>query len=81
MLAGMNQPTLPMPNPGDWMTVNAAATLLTVDRRTIDRLIDKGTLTVHRPYAGPGEKPPLLLWRAEVLQVMSARRRLAGATR
>lgn len=81
MLTGMNQPSLPLPNPADWMTVNAAACLLSVDRRTVDRLIDKGTLTVHRPYAGPGEKPPLLLWRDEVLQVMSARRRLAGATR
>jgi hypothetical protein len=80
-MATMNNQTLPIPNPGDWMTINSAALLLRVDRRTIGRMINKGTLTGYQPYAAPDESAPLLLWRAEVLAVLGARNRLSGATR
>lgn len=71
------------PNSGDWMTMGAAAHLMRVHTRTIDRLIDKGVLKAHSPWTGPNEKPPVMLWRPEVLQVHAARQKLApsGAAR
>lgn len=81
----MNNQTLPIPNPHDWMTVSAAAQFMRVDRRTIVRMVERRTLTAHQPYAADGEKPPLLLWRDEVIVVRNARIRAsaggAGGTR
>lgn len=71
--------TLPIPNPGDWMTIKAVALLLKVDARTVGRLIERGTLTGYRPYAHPDEKAPVMIWRDEALAVLSARTRLARA--
>jgi excisionase family DNA binding protein len=77
-ISTMNNP-LPLPNPYDWTTVPGAAELLGVDRRTVDRLIDKGVLTGCTPYQGKREKRVVILWRAEVIEVRDARRKLAAA--
>lgn len=79
----MNNMTLPPPEPGDWMTAGAAAHLMKVHPATIGRMIGKGVLKAYSPWSAPNEKPPIMLWRAEVLQVHAAREKLAasGATR
>lgn len=77
----MNTP-LPLPNPFEWMTVAAVAQFMGVDRRTVERMIAKGTLTGHKPYGADGEKVPFLIWRDEAITVRNARVRLAaGAAR
>lgn len=75
----MTSPMLPLPNSGDWMTIGAAAHLMKVHTRTIDRLIDKGVLTTYSPWAAPGERKPIMLWRDQVFQVHAARQKLAAA--
>lgn len=71
----MEQQTLPIPNPGDWMTRQAAAHVLGVDPRTVDRMVENRRLTDHRPIGAPQERPPLLLWREEVRELVRARAR------
>jgi excisionase family DNA binding protein len=74
--------TLPIPNPFEWMTVAGVAQFMGVDRRTVERMITKGTLTGHKPYGADGEKVPYLIWRDEAITVRNARVRLAsGAVR
>jgi hypothetical protein len=75
----MNNATLPLPQPGDWMTIGAAAHLMKVHAPTLDRLIRKGALHSYSPWAAPTEKPPVMLWRDEVLQVHAARQKLAAS--
>lgn len=77
----MNNMTLPLPNPGDWMTIKAAGQLLSVDERTVRRFLDKGTLTKHHPYVATDEKPPVFIWRAEALALLGARNRVSGGAR
>lgn len=71
----MNQQTLPLPNPSDWMTRSAAAYVLGVDPRTVDRMVANRRLTDHRPVSAPTERGPLLLWREEVRELVRARAR------
>ncbi len=78
-MATMNNTPLPLPNPGEWLTVKATAALLKVDYRTVVRMIERGTLTEHRPWAAPDEKAPVIIWREEAMSVLSARTRLARA--
>lgn len=73
--------TLPLPNPGDWVTTEGAAWLLGVSRRTVERMAAAGTLTAYRPGAGPIERPPAMFWLPEVARVKEARLLVAGATR
>lgn len=77
-MTDMNNMTLPIPNPNDWMTIGAAAHLMQVHPRTVDRLITRGTITAHSPWSAPKEKPPVMLWRDEVLAVHAARQKLAA---
>lgn len=80
-MCAMNTP-LPLPNPFEWMTVAGVAQFMGVDRRTVERMIAKGTLTGHKPYGADGEKVPFLIWRDEAITVRNARVRLAaGAAR
>lgn len=76
-----SQMTLPLPDPGSWMTIKAVACLLGVNRKTVDRMITKGLLTGYAPYSAPDEKAPTLLWRDEAMAMLSARNRVAGAGR
>jgi excisionase family DNA binding protein len=73
----MNNQTLPLPNPSDWMTIDAAAELLGCSRRTVTRLMDSGALNGYQPARGKTETDRWLLWRPEVDEVLQARRRLA----
>ncbi len=76
-MCDMKQDTLPIPNPTDWLTTKAAAFLLGVSRRTVERLTDKGVLTAYRPYGAPKEAVPAMYWRAQVNAVLDARISLA----
>lgn len=75
------QQTLPLPNPGDWITTKGAAFLLGVSRRTVERLAEKGALTPYRPYGALGEVTPVLFWREQVNEVLTARLMVAGGVR
>lgn len=71
----MNSPMLPIPNPTDWMTTEAAAALLGVSRRTVERLSAgyRPRLTPYKPYGIRGERIPTMYWRAEVNALVDAR--------
>lgn len=73
------QMTLPLPEPGNWMTIMAVAHLLGVNRKTVDRWIEKGTLKAYAPYAAPDERPQQMIWRDHALSLLGARKRLSGA--
>ncbi len=77
-MCDMKQNTLPIPNPTDWMTTKAAAFLLGVSPRTVERLAERGTLTAYRPYGVQKEKRPVMFWRPEVNAVVDARVILAA---
>lgn len=77
----MNNQTLPIPNPGDWITTMGAAFLLGVSRRTVERMAERGTLTAYRPYGAPREVTSVLFWRQQVNDVLTARLTVAGARR
>lgn len=66
----MNDQTLPLPNPGDWCTIDGAAEITGKSRRTIARYVELGTLTGYKIH-GAGTRGALL-WVPEV-------RALAGA--
>lgn len=79
-MGAMNNMTLPLPNPHDWMSVRGAANLLRMSTRTVRRMADAGVLTAYRPIGGPDEQPTPMLWRAEVETVLYAQLKLkAGA--
>lgn len=80
-MPAMNATTALLPNPYDFMTVSAVAQLLNVDRRTVTRMIERGTLTGYQPVSATGEKPPVMIWRDEAMHVMSARAKLSGGAR
>lgn len=79
-MGAMNNMTLPLPNPSDWISVRGAAALLSASTRTVRRMIDTGVLTGHRPLGAYGERPPLMLWRAEVNAVLDAQLKLRVGT-
>jgi len=76
----MNHQTLPLPNPGDWLTTEGAAYELGVSRRTVERMAEREVLTPYQPAGGPRETPGPMYWRPEVLRVRDARR-LSGVAR
>lgn len=67
---------LPLPNPGDWITITGAADLLGCSRRTVGRMVAGGQLHAYPPRHGLLEQPLLLLWYPEVQEVLAARKRL-----
>lgn len=75
-MCDMKQQTLPLPNPGDWFSRGAAAEVLGVSIRTIERYVDDGTLKGYKPITAEGEKGPVLLWRADVLELEQAIKRV-----
>lgn len=72
------RPTLPLPNPGEWGTVRAAADRLGVDESTVRRYITARKLTGYTVRTGRGEEPRFWLWWADVEEVAAARARLKG---
>lgn len=78
-MLSMNQ-RLPLPNPDEWMTANAAAAFLKVHPATIGRMIRGKVLTGYSPVPAVDERPPVMLWAPEVEQLREARR-VAGLQR
>lgn len=70
------QMVMSIPNPGDWMTRGAAAEILSVSVRTIERYVTDGTLRGFKPLSAEGEKGPVLLWRGDVLELEAAMKRV-----
>ena len=70
----MNAQTLPLPNPGDWTTVDGACEILGVSRRTVARMVAAQVLTAYR-VRGAGRRE-ILLWVPEVREVAQARKRV-----
>lgn len=74
---GYDSPPLPLPNPQDWMSVNAAAQLLHVGKPHVYRMIRDGLLTGY-PVAGSNI---ILLWATEVQDLAAARLRAGRPAR
>jgi excisionase family DNA binding protein len=74
----MKQDTLPLPNPTDWLTTKAAAWLLGMSTRSVERMVERGVLRAYRPYGAQKEKVPAMFWRPEVNAVVDARTVLAA---
>lgn len=72
------QQALPLPNPNDWVTITGAAHFLGVHRRTIERMIERETLTGYRMWGAADEQVPQMIWKPELMQVKSARARVAA---
>lgn len=77
-MSGMNQPTLPIPCPGDWATRSAVAEHLDVDPATVSRIAAAGRLTVHTPRTATYEAPRPMYWWPEVLEYARAREIVTG---
>lgn len=76
---GMDNQTLPLPNPGDWLTVGAAATRLRKSRRTVERYVALGTLTGYWPEGAVKRAGSAMLWRPQVLELAAALDKVRGA--
>lgn len=74
----MQQETLPIPNPGDWLTVSATAQALGTSRRTVMRMAARGALRDYSPIGADGEKPTVLFWWADVAKIRAAREAIAA---
>lgn len=66
-------PTLPLPNPGDWVSAEAAQKLLGVSHVTLFRMWSGPEPVLHR-YSPDGAKWPMF-WRPEVENLLAARTR------
>lgn len=62
----------------DWLTVDAAAEELGVDRSTVSRWIADGKLRAHCPRTGRRERVRPLLWGPDVRRRRDAREVVAG---
>jgi len=62
--------SLPLPNPGDWLSRMGAADVLKVSHQTIARMVQHGTL---KQYAPAGARATAMYWRPEVEQLLAAR--------
>jgi hypothetical protein len=69
-------PTLPIPDVTAWMTRAAAALLIGVSVRTVERMIEQAVLRAYVPHGAPDERVPILLHTAEVKDVADARKKL-----
>lgn len=66
------QPTLPMPNPHDWLSVDQAAEVIGVDRSTIYDLIKRTKITGYMIGS------VRVLWRPEITAYAEAYRTVKG---
>lgn len=66
--------TLPLPNPDDWLDIDAAAAELGVSYRTVTRMLCDGRLRAHRLSGRT-----VMVWRADLMSLREARER-AGVT-
>lgn len=66
------QPTLPMPNPHDWLSVDQAAEVIGVDRSTIYDLIKREKITCYMIGS------IRVLWHPEIVAYAEAYRIVKG---
>lgn len=62
----MNNMTLPLPNPGDWVSVAGAAAILRCSVRTVTRRVREGRLKAYLPYGARDLPNNYILWRKDV---------------
>lgn len=72
-----DQPTLSLPNPGDWGTLAAAAGRLQVSVRTVGRMLESDVLHGYMLRVGETEQGRMYVWWPEVEEVARARERLS----
>lgn len=72
------QPALPLMDVSGLCTRRAAAQRLGVDYMTVVRWIRAGKLTELRPTGAKGERPPVLLAKAQVEEFRKARALVRG---
>jgi hypothetical protein len=65
-MSDMNQQTLPLPNPRDWVSVAGAAIITRTSARTIGRCIRDGRLTGYLPFGATDKPANYILWRPQV---------------
>jgi hypothetical protein len=68
----MSEQTLPLPNPGDWISPRGAAAILRVSVRTVHRKMAAGRLTSYLPYGAVDAPSNHILWRPEVKELGKA---------
>jgi len=66
----MQQTLLTMPNPQDWVDVRQAMAILKRSRATVYDMSERGVLHIHKIGS------LTVLWRAEVVEVAGALKRL-----
>lgn len=72
----MDNQTLPLPNPGDWLAIAGAAEHLAVSRRTVERMIEDGRLTGYWIEGARDRTAAAMLWRADVERLREALKRV-----
>jgi excisionase family DNA binding protein len=77
----MDAQTLPLPNPGDWLTIAGAMRRLHVSRRTVERMVHDGRLTGYYLEGSPRRVASAVLWRAEVMALAEALARVRSQPR
>lgn len=62
----MNVQTLPLPNPGDWVTVDGAARLLGKSKKQVIRYLADQKIRGYRFYGATDRLAERMIWRADV---------------
>jgi hypothetical protein len=68
----MENQTLPLPNPGDWISPRGAAAILRTSVRTVHRRMADGRLKSYLPYGALDLPSNHILWRPEVKELGKA---------
>lgn len=61
----MNAQTLPLPNPGDWVTVEGAAMIVKRSKSQVIRYMADQRLASYRIYGSRDRLAERLIWRAD----------------
>lgn len=70
-----SEPTLPIPNPDDWLGYAAVMRILGIrSHATVGRMVTDGRLRAHAIDGAAAA----LFWRADVLELATARARAKG---
>jgi hypothetical protein len=77
----MDNQTLPLPNPGDWVSVAGAAAITRTSIRTITRRIADGRIKAYLPYGAADRPSNYILWRPEVRELGLALLKVKGGDR
>lgn len=78
----MNNQTLPLPNPDDWISVAGAAAICRISTRTVARRVKAGAIIAHLPYGAADRPQNYILWKPSVLQFGDALAKVrTGATK